>query len=145
MPTLSITYVRITEYIFKFFIGGWLLCNIVLVSAIHQHESAEPPSVSHSPHPSRLPQSAGQSSLGHTENSYWLSVFYVGMYMLPCSSLSSPHPLPPPLQRWIQCVPEICLWQLSTWYFCCWKRPFNMKIWKEIVLGQWVGKVNILS
>ena len=60
-----------------------MLYNTVLVSAIHQHESARgkhmwipswtslpPPTLSH---PARLSQTPGSSSLSHTANSHWLS------------------------------------------------------------------------
>ena len=75
------------------FIFNWriILYNIMLVSAIHQHESAIgipmsphswtsfPPSTSS--HPSRLLQSPGLSSLSHTANSHWLSILYTVLYM----------------------------------------------------------------
>ena len=77
--------------------------NIVLVSAIHQHGSAIdiymfPPSWDSlmSPIPSRssrLAQSPGLSSLGHKANSHWLSISYMVVYMFPCYSLYSSHPL----------------------------------------------------
>ena len=66
-------------------IGGQLLYNIVLISAIHQHESAtgvhmSPPSWTPLPsptpsHPSRLSQSPGLSSLCHTIIPHLLSAF----------------------------------------------------------------------
>ena len=71
--------------------------NIVLVSAIHQHESAigilmSPPSWTSLPPStpsqcSRLLQSTGLSSLNHTANSHWLSILYMVLYMFPCYSL----------------------------------------------------------
>ena len=96
--------------IFLKFIFNWriIALQIVLVSAIHQHDSAIgihmfplswpflPPPVPSQP--SRLSQSTGLSSLGHTANSHWLSVVRMAMYMFPCSSLHSSHPLLPPPQ-----------------------------------------------
>ena len=80
-----------------------MLYNIVLVSAIHQHESAIgihmsppswpsllPPTTSQ---PSKLSQSPGLSSLSHTANSHWLSILHVILYMFPCYSFHSSHPL----------------------------------------------------
>ena len=68
-----------------------MLYNIVLVSAIHQHESTigihtcllslEPPTLSD---PSWLLQSFSLSSLSHTENSHWLSILHMVVYMFPC-------------------------------------------------------------
>ena len=51
------------------------------------------------PHPfppaSRLLQSLSLSSLSHTENFHWLSILHIIVYMLPCYSLHSYHPLLP--------------------------------------------------
>ena len=76
---------RWKELLNLFLIGGWLLYNVVLFSATHQHESAiglhmSPPSWASLPppspsHPSRLSQSPGLSSLHHTANSPWLCIF----------------------------------------------------------------------
>ena len=79
--------------------------NIVLVSALHQHESARdihmslpswasfpPPTPSH---PSRLSQSPGLSTLSNTANSHWLSILHTAVYMFPCYSVRSSHPLLP--------------------------------------------------
>ena len=91
--------------IFKnLFIFNWRIIayNIVLVSAIHQHESAIgthmppcsfPPPVP--PHPLRLSQSPGLSSLSHTPNSHWLSVLRMLVYMFLCCSVHWSHPLLP--------------------------------------------------
>ena len=75
---------RWKELVNLFLIGGWLLYNVVLFSATHQHESAigihtSPPSWASLPpptpsHPSRLSQSPG-CSLHHTANSPWLCIF----------------------------------------------------------------------
>ena len=80
--------------------GGWLVCHIVLVSAIHQHESATDTHISPlrwtslpSPtpsHPSRLSQSPGLSSRGRTASSHWLSVLWycdtVQQYVITCTA-----------------------------------------------------------
>ena len=93
--------------IYLFLTEGWLLYNILLVSAIHKYESAigihmSPPSwmslpPSTPPHPSRLSQSPGWSCLSHTTNSPWLSILRMVMCMFACYSLGSPHLLFPPI------------------------------------------------
>ena len=45
--------------------------------------------------PSRLSQSTGLSSLSHTANFHWLCVLHMVLYMFPCCSLRSAHPLLP--------------------------------------------------
>ena len=52
-------------------------------------------STSHPSQPSRWSQSPGLSSLSHTTNSHWLSVWHMVVYMFLCSSLHSSHPLLP--------------------------------------------------
>ena len=74
--------------------------TIVLVFAIHQHESAigiymppvtaEPPS--HLPlHPNSASYNRAPdlSSLSHTANSHWLSILHMVMYMFQCYSINS--------------------------------------------------------
>ena len=86
--------------------------NIVLVCAIHQHESAigihtSPPSGTSLPppipyHPSRLSQRIGFNSLHHTANSHWLCI----LQMVDCKPLADrkhPKTSASPLQ------PERCL------------------------------------
>ena len=80
-----------------------MLYSVVLVSAIHQHESATgmhmtPPSgISLSlptpSHPSGLSQSTRLSSLRHSANSHQLSILYMVVYVFQCDSLHSCHPL----------------------------------------------------
>ena len=84
----------------------------MLVSAKHQHESAigipmslpswtslSPPSPSHA---SRLLKS-------HTANSHWLPILHMVMYMFPCYSLQTPHPLlPPPHHVCSLCLCPLC-------------------------------------
>ena len=77
-----------------FLIEVQLLYNIVLISAIHQHESAtgihydpsllNPPPISHPIPNFRLSQSTRLSSLCYTVNSHWLFILYMEMY--------TPHP-----------------------------------------------------
>ena len=93
--------------IYLFLTEGWLLYNILLVSALHKYESAigihmSPPSWMYlppyaPPHPSRLSQSPGWSSLSHAANSPWLSILRMVMCMFACYSLGSPHLLFPPI------------------------------------------------
>ena len=80
--------------IYLFLISGWLLYNIALVFAIHQHESAigipiSPPcwnslSSSIPSHPSMLLQSPSLNSLSHTANSHWLFNLRMVVYMFKC-------------------------------------------------------------
>ena len=91
----------------KIFIARYLLYNIVLVSAIHQHKPAtgihlSPPSCTSLPspipcHPSRLSHSTGLSSLCRTANPHGLSISHAVMSTFPCYSLNSSHLLHPTL------------------------------------------------
>ena len=101
-----------------FLIGGKLLYNIVLVSAIHQHESATGytyvPSLLNLPRTSdpTVPLSGchrtpGLNSLHHTANSHWLAVLNMVMYMFQCHSFNLSHPLLPTLGP--QCFANIAL------------------------------------
>ena len=92
-----------------------MLYNISLISAIQQHELAidvqmSPPSgTSLLPptlcNPSRLLQSPDVSSLSHTANFHWLSILHTVVYMLPCFSLHSSHPLLPLNSEHIEVYP----------------------------------------
>ena len=53
-------------------------------------------------HPSRLSQSTSLSFLHHTANFFWLSISHMVIYKFPCYSVSSSHPLLPPL------CPQVC-------------------------------------
>ena len=103
-------YVSPQLFYFSFLIGGELLYNVVLASAVHQYELVtgihmsllNPPLISHpipstSSPTSRLSQTSALSSLGHTANSHLQSVLHMVMYMFPCYSLKSFYPLLPPL------------------------------------------------
>ena len=89
-----------------------MLYNVVLVSAVHQHESTisthtyiyththihtSPPfSVSLPPsHPSRPSQSTKLSSLCYATASHWLSILHMVVYMFQCQSLYLYHDLLP--------------------------------------------------
>ena len=68
--------------------------NIVLVSALHQDESAigihmSPLSWISLPHPIplRLSHNTDLNSLHHMSNSHWLSVLHMVMYLFPCALL----------------------------------------------------------
>ena len=70
-----------------FLIGGQLLYNVMLVSAIYQYQSAicihvSAPSWTSFPPPIPLGchRAQGLSSLCHTTNSYWLSILHMVMY-----------------------------------------------------------------
>ena len=74
-----------------FLIGGQLLYNVVLVSAVHWHESAigihtSPPLWMSLPtptpsHPSRLPQSTGYELPASYSKFHWLSALYMIKHM----------------------------------------------------------------
>ena len=93
-------------YFFNLFlIGEWLLYNVVLLSAIQQHESAvsiciSPPSWTYLPRPTpshspRLPQRTRLSSLHYTATSHERSVLHMVTHVFPCYSLSSSRSLLP--------------------------------------------------
>ena len=73
-----------------FFIGRESLYSMVLVTAVHQHESAtgihmSPPSWASLPHPSpshpfMLSRSTQLCSLCHTENFPWVSILHMVMH-----------------------------------------------------------------
>ena len=106
-----------TSFLKKLFIliEGWLLNNIVMASATHQHESVtgicvtppsfEPPSNSLPPPPSRLSWSTGfQFPTLYIKLALTIS-FTDGIYMFQCYSFRSSHPLLLPL------CPKVCsLW-----------------------------------
>ena len=89
-------------FFFLFLIARYLPYNVVLVAAIHQHESVIsthmfPPSRASllPPNPfhlSKLSQSTRLSSLSHRENSHWLSILQVWVSFLwgHCSFLLGP-------------------------------------------------------
>ena len=93
------------EHIFPpnlFIIEEKLFHNVVLTSAVHQHESAigihvSPPSLNSLPpipsYPSRLLLSPSLSFPSHTSNFHWLSISHIAVCMLPCYFLHSSHPL----------------------------------------------------
>ena len=109
--------------IYLFLIDWWLLYNIGLISVTHQHElpigvHMSPPSWICLPppillHPSRLLQNPSLSSLSHIANSHWLSILHMVVYMLPCYSLHSSHPLLPLRNL----CPEVCF--LCLHLYCC--------------------------
>ena len=91
--------VALKKYILN---GGWLLYNIVVVFAIHQHESALGVHVfphskprSHLPsHPIPLgcPRALALSALLHASNLHWSPILYMVIYMFQYYSLKSSHP-----------------------------------------------------
>ena len=113
------------------FLNWRMLYNIVLVSAIHQHESARgihvsPPSRTPLPspsptHPSRLSQSTGLSFLCHTAHFRLLSLLHTGMYVSMLVSQLVPHSpsltvstvlFSRSVSPWVQ-----RLWYIIQWYF----------------------------
>ena len=120
----SITYSQEhRDRAFKFFFVYWRiialqycvgLCHSSSWSATGIHIS--PPSRTllpspTPPHPSGLSQSTGLSSLCHTANSYLLSTLHLAMYIFPCYSLNSSHPL----------LPQLCpqVFSLCLHLHCC--------------------------
>ena len=83
----------------KCVIGGYLLYNIVLVSAylntnqpqvyIYPHLFEPPSHLSLHPIPLGCQRASGLSSLCHTANSHWLSVLHMIVYIFQCYSFSS--------------------------------------------------------
>ena len=104
------SFLSIDLLFLKFLIGGELLYNIVLVSAIHQHESAisihmSPRSWTSLPHhstPRGCHREPDLSSLHHRANSHWLSILHMVICIFQCYSLNSSHPLLPSLS------PQLC-------------------------------------
>ena len=114
-------YLRLKIYFLKFLIWGELLYNIVIVFAIHQHESAigihrclplkPPPHLPHHPTLLGFHRELALRSLCCTANYHWLSTLHMVMYMFPCYFLKSSHLLSPP--RW----PNVC--SLCLHVHCC--------------------------
>ena len=101
-------------------IGGLLLYNIVVVFAIHWHESAMGVHVSPCwtpshlpPHPIPLgcPSAPALSALFHASNLDWWSISQMVIHMFQCYSLKSSHP--PLLPQ----SPKVC--SLYLCLFCC--------------------------
>jgi len=101
-------------------IGGELLYYIVVVFAIHWHESVMGVHVSHSetpsylpPHPILLgcPSAPALSVLFHALILDWSSVSHMIIYMFLCYSLKSSHP------RLLPQSPKVC--SLYLCLFCC--------------------------
>ena len=122
-------------FIFKFFIVTYMFYNLVLLSATHQHESAIGTHMSFPlwasfpfpipSHPPRLSQSTGLSSLCHTAHSCLLSVLHMVVYMFAYYSLSSSHPLLPPL------CPQVCFVCLHL--HCCPANRFISTIFLDYI------------
>ena len=83
-------------FVFLKFIFNWrILYIVVLIYAIHQHESAidihmSPPSWASVPpptlsYPSRLSQGTSLSSPSHTVNSHWLFILHIVVF--PCNPI----------------------------------------------------------
>ena len=92
--------------------------NLVVVFAIHQHESATCAHVSpypeipsyHPPNPISLgcPRALALCALLHASNLHWSSSLHMVIYMFQCYSLKSSHP-PSPLPH----SPKFCSLHLS--------------------------------
>ena len=101
-------------------IGGKLLYYIVVVFAIHWHESTMGVHVSHPETPSSLPphpiplgcpSAPAMSVLFHALILDWSSVSHMVIYMFQCYSLKSSHP------RLLPQSPKVC--SLYLCLFCC--------------------------
>ena len=102
-------------------IGGYLLYNVMVVFAIHGHESTMGTHVfphhehpSHSlPHPIPLgcPRAPALCALLYASNLHWSSILHMVIYMFQCSSLKSSHP------HLIPHSPKVC--PLHLYHFCC--------------------------
>ena len=94
-----------------------LLYNIVVVFAIHSHESAMDEHVLPilNPRPTSIPQghpsAPALSTLSHISNLDWRSISHTIIYMFQCYSLKSPHP------RLLPQSPKVCSLHLCP--FCC--------------------------
>ena len=103
--------------------------NIVMVFAIHQHESAtgthmssHPESPSHfPPHPIPLggPRALALSALLHASNLHWSSILHILIYMFQCYSLKSSHLLPP--FAFSHKSPKVCSLHLCLFYCLTYK------------------------
>ena len=103
------TRILVNRYFFKFIfnwpiialhycVGFCLMPTWISLKHTYVPSLLNLPPTSRPSHPSRLLQSPGMSSLSHRANSHWLSISHAVVYMFPCYSLRSSHPLltPPP-------------------------------------------------
>ena len=104
-------------------VGGWLLYNIVVVFAIHWHESAMDVHVSPSrspllpPSPSHLSGSSQCTSpehLSHASSLGWWSVSPLIVYLFQCYSLRTSHPCLLPQSPKV-CSVYLCLFFCSAY------------------------------
>ena len=110
-----------------------MLYYVVLVYAIHQHESAIgmhlcplswtslPPTTPS--HPSWLWQDTELGSLYYTTNPHCLSLLHLVIYMFQCYSLNLSHPLLPLL------CPQVC----SLCLYCCPANMFTSTIFLDFI------------
>ena len=102
----------------KFIYFNWrlLLYNIVMVFALHSHESAMGihvfPILNLPPHPNPQghPSAPALSTLSHASNLDWQSISHMIIYMFQCYSLKSSHP------HLLPQSPKIC--SLRLYLFC---------------------------
>ena len=85
---ITLLYLVFYKVLYKtlFYIGVWLINNVVIVlsaqqrdSAIHIHVSILP----QTPLPSRLPHDIEQSSLSYTVGPCWLSILIIAVWTCP--------------------------------------------------------------
>ena len=90
-------------------IGGWLHYNIVVVFAIHWHESAT--GVHVSPIPLGCSSALSLGALFPASNLDWSSISHMVIYMFQCYSLKASHP------HLLPQSPKVC--SLYLHHFCC--------------------------
>ena len=114
-------------------IWGELLYNIVVVLAIHWHESAtgmlNPSPLPPHPIPLRCSRALALGALIHASNLHWSSVLHVVIYMFQCYSPKSSH------HHLLPQSPKVC--SLHLCLFCCLPHRVIITIFLNSIGASW--------